>query len=205
MNLRPEKENPAGALNLFGTVLFNELARKIAASISRTSSEEETGRYLIRAVSGGGKSHFIQLLKQELTETASDLRIVPLIFDHDCFSASTEREICRAAARQAGFAGGGSSLDRLISLLRDNGEKAALLFENPRQIFGESYSDLMERIVHCGVSTVIMTDDAEEITGGEFREFNLPVFSNGDIVEMLKNRGSTDNINESAARLFSSF
>jgi len=205
MNIKPERENHTDALNLRGTVLFNELSREIADSIVKAYSVDEAGRYLIRAMRGGGKSHFLQLLKQQIAGTNGDSKIIPLIFDHDYCVAYTEREICRAAARQSGFSGGGSSLESLISLLKDNGEKAVLLLENPRQIFGDSYHGLMDSIIHCGVSTVIVTDDPDDQAGGEFQEFSLPIFSGADIREMLKNRGNANDIIEEVAGLFNSF
>jgi len=205
MNIDPSTKNQVVQLNLSGTVLFNELSRKIAGFIAAASAGEETGRYLIRTIRGGGKSHFLQLLKQELERTSGDLKIIPLIFNHDYCTAHTEREICRAAARQAGFSGGGNSLESLVSLLEDNGEKAVLLLENPRQIFGDSYHDLMDSIIRSGVSTVIVSDNPNDESAAEFREFELPVFSIGDLAEMLKKSGISNEVNDSAAGLFNCF
>lgn len=205
MNIEPSIDNQAGQFNLSGTVLFNELSRKIAGSITAASAGDETVRYLIRTIRGGGKSHFLQLLKQELERTGGGANIVPLIFNHDYSTAYTEREICRAAARQSGFSGGGNSLESLVSLLKDNGEKAVLLLENPHQIFGESYHRLMDSIIRCGVSVVIVSDNPNDESAAEFRKFELPVFSIRDLAEMLKNHGNSNEISESAVELFNCF
>ena len=186
------------------SVLFADLAGKIAASIANGYAQDDSRCYLIRSVPGGGKSHFIRLLKLKLEKNDRDFKILPVILDHDYSAAISEREICRSAARQTGFSGGGGSLDSLNNLLRESGERMALLLENPRKIFGEAYADLIGIAAMNGISTVIVSDDIAEHPPGDFKEIYLPAFYMNDVRKMLNKRKIPEDVIGPVTEIFNS-
>jgi|GEM_PF-1621159 len=181
----PEKEISLAKLTIGGEELFSSLREQLAFF---AQGDAYRNLYL-KGFPGGGKTHWLELIKQT---TAADYTNIRTAFLHpDIEAVLTEKNLCSAIAAAAGYEAGEKLAD-LVKLLSESGEKVLLLVESPESVFAGI--ELITLAGNSGFFVIAASDFAPRENYPGFLHLQLPEWGLSQIEEMLKLRGYDENI-----------
>lgn len=182
---------------------FIPLLNEIEAEITAFGNNKPHRNFCILSRPGGGKTHLLKLIARRTTNLSTIHKITSIRLSSENTAVLSERELSIAVARKAGFAGSGGSFKDVAMLSAQSGEKILLLMENPEKFILKDFREIIASAADSESMFILASDSEKDIMQlPHFQIINLPLLSNNDIIEFLREKGLEKESIDKALKIF---
>ena len=168
------------------TVGGEKILPAVREELDRFSRGEEYSNIYIKGFPGGGKTHWLKLIKEILER--EDGKIYTVTLNPDKEAIISEKNLSVLISRAVKYEAG-ADLAGVQSLLRESVEKAVILAESPERIFAGGKGVLLAEAGREGFLVITASDLAAGEEYDDFLQLALPEWGIEQLCEMLLRRG----------------